>query len=261
MSTLGQKQTFSGDVRFTPKSGHWNWPRHRRLATTPAASPRWPRPSGPHRAWAMMITLATREERQGQNRLPGLIRYEHHQGRIVVAALFSQLQNCVLGIRKCRRNIWQVRTIGIILDLIPSVYREEISRHRTPPPANCHAPRNSSGSLAMFTAIRRASSLVSSLAAGRAPPRSTHRRALRITGTRPPQLGPRPQARRSSAGMSATILDPAKFTQSPHKGAGASSSRFSVARRQAYGPPRLMRSGRASCRPSSSWALTGKAHC
>jgi hypothetical protein len=36
------------------------------------------------------------------------------------------------------------------------VYREEISRHRTPPLANRHAPRNSSGSLAMFAAIRRA---------------------------------------------------------------------------------------------------------
>ena len=61
--------------------------------------------------------------------MPGLIRYDHHQGQIVVAALFSQLPNCVLGIGKCRRIIWQVRTITIILDPIPSEYREEISRH------------------------------------------------------------------------------------------------------------------------------------
>jgi hypothetical protein len=44
-----------------------------------------------------------------------LIRYEHHQGRIVVAALFSQLPDCGLGKRKCRRNIWQIR---ILFDMV-----------------------------------------------------------------------------------------------------------------------------------------------
>jgi hypothetical protein len=79
------------------------------------------------------MRLAARKKRQGQNRLPGLIRYEHHQGQVVVAHLFLQLSDCGLGIRKCRRNIWQISTIRIVLDPIPSVYREEILRHRTPP--------------------------------------------------------------------------------------------------------------------------------
>jgi hypothetical protein len=74
--------------------------------------------------------LATRKKRQGQNRLPGLVRYEHHQGQIVVAALLSQLPDYVLGMRKCRRSIWQVRAISIVLDPVSSVYREKISRHR-----------------------------------------------------------------------------------------------------------------------------------
>ena len=77
--------------------------------------------------------LAARKKRQGQNCSPGLIRYEHHQSRIVViciAALFSQLSDGVLGMRKCHRSIWQVDPIGIVLDPVSSVYREEISRHR-----------------------------------------------------------------------------------------------------------------------------------
>jgi hypothetical protein len=48
-----------------------------------------------------------RKERQGQNHLPGFILYDHYQGRIVVPALFSQLPDCALGMRKCRRNIRQ----------------------------------------------------------------------------------------------------------------------------------------------------------
>src|SRR6516164_1025322 len=116
-----------------------------------------------------VTTLAARPKRQGQNGSPGLIRHEHHQSQIVVAAFLAQLLDCVLGIRKGRRYIWQIRTIRIILDPITSVYREEILRHRLPPSANCHAPRNSSGSLAMFAAIRRASSLLSNLAADRWP--------------------------------------------------------------------------------------------
>jgi hypothetical protein len=76
-------------------------------------------------------TLAAREKRQGQNRL-AVILYDHHQSRIIlVAALFSQVSDCVLGIRKRCRYIWQIRAIMIILDPIPSVYREEISGHRT----------------------------------------------------------------------------------------------------------------------------------
>jgi hypothetical protein len=45
------------------------------------------------------------EKRQGQNRLPRLILYEHHQGWIVPDALFSQFPDCVLSIRKCCRII------------------------------------------------------------------------------------------------------------------------------------------------------------
>jgi len=101
--------------------------------------------------------LAAREKRQGQNRLPGLIFYHHHQSEIIlVAVLVSQLSDPVLGIRKCRRYIRQVWASRIILDLIRSVYREEISWHRLPPPANYNALRDSSGSLAMFVAIRAA---------------------------------------------------------------------------------------------------------
>ena len=74
-----------------------------------------------------------RKERQGQNRLPGFILYDHHQGRIVVPALFSQRPDCALGMRKCRCNIRQVRTMRIILDPVLSAYCEEISRHQTPP--------------------------------------------------------------------------------------------------------------------------------
>ena len=74
-----------------------------------------------------------RKERQGQNVLPGFILYDHHQGRVVVPALLSQLPDCALGMRKCRRNIRQVRTMRIIPDPVPSAYCEEISRHQTPP--------------------------------------------------------------------------------------------------------------------------------
>jgi hypothetical protein len=81
---------------------------------------------------ALAMRLAAREKRQGQNRLPGLILYEHHQSQIVVDALLSQLSDCVLGIRKCRRLIRQVRAFRIIRDPVLSVYREKIS-HQTPP--------------------------------------------------------------------------------------------------------------------------------
>jgi hypothetical protein len=49
-----------------------------------------------------------------------LIFYDHHQSGIVVAGLFAQLTDCVLGIRECRRNIRQVRAIRIILDPVAS---------------------------------------------------------------------------------------------------------------------------------------------
>ncbi len=81
--------------------------------------------------------LAGRQKRQGQNRLPGLILYDHHQGPYRGVALFPQFADGLLGIRKCRPNIRQVRAVRIILDPFPAACREEISRHRTPPP--CHA--------------------------------------------------------------------------------------------------------------------------
>jgi hypothetical protein len=74
--------------------------------------------------------LASRKERQVQNHLSGFILYDHHKGRIVVRVLFSQLQDFALGIRKCRRNIRQVRTMRVILNPVRSAYYcEEISRH------------------------------------------------------------------------------------------------------------------------------------
>jgi hypothetical protein len=51
-----------------------------------------------------------------KNRPPRLILDEHHQARIVPAALFSQLPDCVFGVRKCCPNIRQLPTNGIILD-------------------------------------------------------------------------------------------------------------------------------------------------
>jgi hypothetical protein len=96
--------------------------RIRIYATAPAASRRSPQ-SGALRAG---------EKRQEQNRLTGLILYNHHKSRIVAAAILSQLPDCVLGIRKCRCNVWQIRAIRIINDPIPSAYREEVSWHRMP---------------------------------------------------------------------------------------------------------------------------------
>ena len=76
--------------------------------------------------------LAARKKRQGQNRLPSLIFYHHHQRQIIlVAVLFSQLSDRVLGIRKCRRYIRQVCVTRMVLDPILSVYRKGISWHRT----------------------------------------------------------------------------------------------------------------------------------
>jgi hypothetical protein len=42
---------------------------------------------------------------------------------------FSQLSDCALGMRKCRRYIRQVCASRVILDPCPSAYRKEISRH------------------------------------------------------------------------------------------------------------------------------------
>jgi hypothetical protein len=42
----------------------------------------------------------------------------------------AQLSDCVLGMRKCCRNIRQVHALRIILDQVQSVYREEISPAR-----------------------------------------------------------------------------------------------------------------------------------
>jgi hypothetical protein len=76
--------------------------------------------------------LAARKKRQGQNRLPGLILYDHQQRQIIlVATLFSQLPDCVFGIGKRGHYVRQVRPLRIILDPTPSVYREEISWHRS----------------------------------------------------------------------------------------------------------------------------------
>ena len=75
--------------------------------------------------------LAARRKRRGQNQLTGLILYDHHQSRVVVAALFSQPSDCALSTRKCRRCIRQVCASGIILDLFACVYCKEISRHST----------------------------------------------------------------------------------------------------------------------------------
>src|SRR6516165_12695027 len=84
---------------------------------------------------AFASCLATRKKRQRQNRLPDLIFYDHHQSRIVVVrivvALFSQLSDCVLGMRKCRRYIRQVCASRVILDPCSSAYRKEILRHST----------------------------------------------------------------------------------------------------------------------------------
>ena len=99
------------------KRRHWLNP----CATAPAASQCSPR-----------SLLAAREKRQGQNRLPSLIFYHHHQRQIIlVAVLFSQLSDRVLGIRKCRRYIRQVCVTRMVLDPILSVYRKGISWHRT----------------------------------------------------------------------------------------------------------------------------------
>jgi hypothetical protein len=59
----------------------------------------WRRCSGPRDQLGNGGCLrVARKERQGQNRLPGFILYDHHQGRIVAPALFSQLLDCALGI-------------------------------------------------------------------------------------------------------------------------------------------------------------------
>src|SRR6516165_1985406 len=84
---------------------------------------------------AFASCLAARKKRQRQNRLPDLIFYDHHQSRIVivriVVAIFSQLSDCVLGMRKCRRYIRQVCASRVIIDPCPSAYRKEILRHST----------------------------------------------------------------------------------------------------------------------------------
>jgi hypothetical protein len=77
--------------------------------------------------------LASRKERQGQHHLSGFILYDHRQSRIVVRALFSQLPDFVFGMRKCRRNIRQVRTMRVIFNPPRSAYGEETSRHPNVP--------------------------------------------------------------------------------------------------------------------------------
>jgi hypothetical protein len=73
------------------------------------------------------IRLGAGKKRHEQNRVPRLILYEHHKLWIVAAALFSQLPDCVFGIRKCGLNIRQVGAYRIVLDdPVPSAYREEI---------------------------------------------------------------------------------------------------------------------------------------
>jgi hypothetical protein len=73
--------------------------------------------------------LRSRKKGQRQNGLSGFILYGHHQGRVVVRALFSQLHDFALGVRKRRRDIRQVCTLSVMLNPIRSAYREEISRH------------------------------------------------------------------------------------------------------------------------------------
>jgi hypothetical protein len=79
------------------------------------------------------LGLASRKERQGQNHPSGFVLYRHHQGRIVVRALFSQLYDFALGIGKCRCDIRQICTMRVILKPTRSAYCEEISRHPKAP--------------------------------------------------------------------------------------------------------------------------------
>jgi len=103
------------------KSGQTGVPRIKSCAIAPAI---W--------RCSPQSLLAAREKRQGQNCLPSLIFYHHHQRQIIlVAVLFSQLSDRVLGIRKCRRYIRQVCVTRMVLDPILSVYRKGISWHRT----------------------------------------------------------------------------------------------------------------------------------
>jgi hypothetical protein len=46
--------------------------------------------------WQREILLAARKKRQGQNRLPGFIRYDH-ESQIIAAALFSQASRGKFG--------------------------------------------------------------------------------------------------------------------------------------------------------------------
>ena len=65
--------------------------------------------------------------------LSAFVLYDHHQSGIVVRALFLQLHDFALGIRKCRCNIRQVCTMRVILNPTRSAYCEEISRHPNAP--------------------------------------------------------------------------------------------------------------------------------
>jgi hypothetical protein len=52
------------------------------------------------------LHLGAREKRHKPHRPSGLILDDHHQGRIIATAVFPKLTDSVLGIIKCRRNIW-----------------------------------------------------------------------------------------------------------------------------------------------------------
>jgi hypothetical protein len=75
------------------------------------------------------LGLTSRKEWQGQNHPSGFVLYRHHQGRIVVQALFSQLYDFALGIGKCRCDIGQICTMRVILNTTRSAYCEVILRH------------------------------------------------------------------------------------------------------------------------------------
>jgi hypothetical protein len=82
----------------------------------------------------------SRRTPQGQNGLPGFVLHGHHQGRVVVRALLSQLHDFALGIRKRRRNIRQVCTLRVILNPARSAYCKEIPRHHLRPKADRVGP-------------------------------------------------------------------------------------------------------------------------
>jgi hypothetical protein len=80
---------------------------------------------------SLVAGLSSPEKTASTKPVVGLHPLRSSSGQIIVAALLSQLPYCGFGIRKSRRDIRQVRAIRIILDPVPSAYREKISLHRS----------------------------------------------------------------------------------------------------------------------------------